>query len=65
LILGLIAFLLGPPPTHSPSRPVCRDARDCNVAGTRALASGEMEKAEACFEQEVRFGSNQHRLARC
>ena len=52
---GLIALLFGALPTGSPSRPVCRDARDCNVAGTRALGSGQMETAEAAFEQEVRF----------
>jgi hypothetical protein len=52
---GLIAFLFGAPPARSPSPPACRDAADCNVAGTRALNSGQMAVAEASFEAEVRF----------
>ena len=52
--LALIA-LLNAAPTDSPSRPVCRDARDCNVAGTRALGSGRMAAAQEAFEAEVRF----------
>jgi len=51
----LIALLFSAPLTVLPSRPVCRDARDCNVAGTRALGSGQMAAAEAAFEAQVRF----------
>ena len=51
---GLIA-LLSTPLTDLPSRPVCRDAPDCNVAGTRALGSGQMAAAEAAFEAQARF----------
>jgi TPR repeat protein len=52
---GLIALLISAPLTDVPSRPVCRDAPDCNVAGTRALGSGQMAAAEAAFEAQVRF----------
>jgi hypothetical protein len=51
----LMAVLLAAPPTDSASPRVCRDARDCNVAGTRALRSGQMATAQAAFEAEVRF----------
>ncbi len=52
---GLIALLFSTPLTDLPSRPVCRDAPACNVAGTRALGSGQMAAAEAAFEAQVRF----------
>jgi TPR repeat protein len=52
---GLIALLFSAPLTGVQSRPVCRDARDCNVAGTRALGSGQMAAAEAAFKAQVRF----------
>src|SRR4051812_4971667 len=51
---GLIAFLFAAPASHPPSPP-CRDAADCNVAGTRALRSGQLAAAEDDFEAEVRF----------
>jgi hypothetical protein len=52
--VALIA-LLGAAPADSPSGTVCRDAQDCNVAGTRALGSGRMAAAQEAFEAEVRF----------
>jgi hypothetical protein len=52
--LALIA-LLNAAPMDSPSLPVCRDARDCNVAGTRALGLGRMAAAQEAFAVEVRF----------
>jgi hypothetical protein len=52
---GLIALLFTAPLTDLPSRPVCRDAPDCNSAGTRALGSGQMAAAEGAFEAQVRF----------
>ena len=43
------------PLTDGPPPRVCQDARDCNVAGTRALNSGQMAAAEAASEAEVNF----------
>jgi hypothetical protein len=52
---GLIALLVGGPRSDAAPRPVCRDAPDCNVVGTRALGSGQMAAAEAAFKAQVRY----------
>jgi hypothetical protein len=52
---GLIAVLPGAPPADAAPRAVCRDAADCNVAGTRELNAGRMPAAQAAFETEVCF----------
>lgn len=53
--LGLITTFIRASPAGPPPSPACRDARECNVAGTRALAAGRMPDAESAFEAEVRF----------
>jgi hypothetical protein len=52
---GLIALSFSTPLSGLPSRAVCRDAPGCNVAGTRALDSGQMAAAEAAFKAQVCF----------
>ena len=52
---GLIALLLGPVPSDSSSLSACRNAPDCNVAGTRAMGAGQMAAAEAAFQAQLRF----------
>ena len=54
---GLLALLAvsTPPSSDERSSPICRSAPDCNAAGTRALASGQMDAASSAFAAEIRF----------
>lgn len=52
--LGLLSALAASA-AAGPAWPACRSAPECNLAGTRALASGQMEAAEAAFTAETGF----------
>jgi hypothetical protein len=58
VLLLICAALIALLPTASqaqPSRSSCRDAADCNFAGSRDLKAGRMEAAEDAFLMEVCF----------
>ena len=52
---GLIASVPSAPQAEAPSRAPCRDAAECNFAGTHELNAGRMAAAQAAFEREVCF----------
>lgn len=52
ILPALCAFLLL---AAAKPGPACRDAADCNVAGTHALRAGRLDAAQTAFEREANF----------